>query len=131
MPPELLDQHQNPLILVVDDEMALRQLVAKLLTKTGFGAVAAEGGREALALLDGGLKPDAIILDLLMPGMNGVEFVDAARASGHDVPTVLVSASPDAGDEARRLQLAGCLRKPYEISALLDLVRRVIRARAA
>ncbi|MFN0145053.1 MAG: response regulator [Dehalococcoidia bacterium] len=113
-------------LLVVDDEPALRHVVVLLLTKMGYEAIAAEGGEAALALLNGGLAPDVILLDLLMPRMSGIQFVEAARGQGYDLPTVLVSASPEAAEHAHRLGLAGHQRKPYDIGALRDTIEAAL-----
>lgn len=121
----------GPLILVVDDELPLRRLLEKLLTRSGFGVITAEGGREALTLLEGGAVPAVVLLDLLMAGMNGVEFVQAARERGHEFPTILVSASPEAPGHARDLRLAGHVEKPYRFNVLLSAVQGVLAARPA
>ena len=80
-------------VLVVDDSVDLRLLVAAILRKRGFTVHCAENGREALAALDGG-GTDAIVLDLNMPVMDGLAFLKVAREDPRykDLPIVVFSA---------------------------------------
>ena len=70
-------------------------------------------------------------MKMLMAGMYGVEFVQAARERGHEFTTILVSASPEAPGHARDLRLAGHVGKPYRFDILLRAVQGVLAARPA
>jgi CheY-like chemotaxis protein len=75
-------------ILVVDDEAEVRRLIVRQLRTAGFHVVEAANGEEALALIDGGLTPRVIVLDLWMPISDGWDFLARARPN---VPVVVVS----------------------------------------
>jgi CheY-like chemotaxis protein len=110
-------------ILIVEDDADLREMMAQLLTLEGFKAEAVANGREALAYLEKGDPPDLILLDLMMPVMDGWEFrrrqrQDPAFAS---VPVVVLSAL----DHTRAVDLGetAFLKKPLDFDRLLELVR--------
>jgi CheY-like chemotaxis protein len=111
------------LVLVVDDDPDVRELMSQLLEMEGCRVQSAADGREALALLRRGPRPDAILLDLRMPGMNGWEFraaqlADSALAS---IPVYVLTAdrTPSAED-ILSLHVAGFFHKPLDVDALFD-----------
>jgi len=113
-------------VLVVEDELALRETLCDVLQYEGYPADTAANGREALAYLRGNNVPALIILDLMMPVMNGWEFRaeqlrDADLAA---VPVVILSAAPDLRQQAAFLNVADYLPKPIDVSRLLQLVQR-------
>jgi PAS domain S-box-containing protein len=81
--------------LLVDDEDLVRMSTAAILTDLGYGVVEAASAETALALIDGGLKPDLLVSDHLMPGMNGTDLARAIRARGEDVKVLIVSGYAD------------------------------------
>lgn len=103
-------------ILVVDDEAFIRMYLEEVLADEGHEVHSASGGAAALALLrNGGPRPHLILLDLMMPGMNGWEF-RAAQARDPllaDIPVVLLSGAGDVQAEARRLGAQGFVTKPF------------------
>jgi CheY-like chemotaxis protein len=108
-------------VLVVEDDVVIRDLVVQVLGSEGFEAVPAGNGAEALRRLRGSVHPAVILLDLMMPVMNGWQFRaeqlrDPALA---DIPVVVMSAADDGGIPAD-----GHVHKPFEIDALLDAVAR-------
>lgn len=111
-------------VLIVEDDADLREMMAQLLALEGFQAAAVSNGREALTYLEHGHRPDLILLDLMMPVMDGWEFrrrqVQDQAIAG--VPVVVLSAL----DPARGSDLGGTafLKKPLDFDRLLDLVRR-------
>ena len=117
-------------IFIVDDDNDVRNALAELLEAEGFSVHGAPNGREALARLrSGGVHPAVILLDLMMPGMDGWDFRseqmrDPALAS---VPVVIVSAA-GFSPESIRLQFspAAYVVKPIERAALLDVLREVV-----
>jgi CheY-like chemotaxis protein len=116
-------------VMVVEDDALIRELVIDILGQEGFTAVGARDGAEALdRLRQERLRPALILLDLMMPGMNGWQFraeqlKDPVLAR---IPVVVMSASDGAEivAEAR-------VEKPFGIAALLDAVARVTPARRA
>ena len=108
-------------VLVVDDEPALREAVADVLRDEGYAVRTAADGRAALALLDAE-APDLVLLDVMMPGMDGRAAYPAMRdrPNGRSVPIVLVSAAapPAALDPG----VAAFLPKPFDLPRLLRLV---------
>jgi CheY-like chemotaxis protein len=113
-------------ILLVEDDFDVRDALIPILEYEGHRVVGATNGREALERLRTGPKPSLILLDLMMPVMNGTEFRqeqlrDPALAS---IPVVVVSADPSASDKAKVMGAAACLEKPLDIDALLSSVRQ-------
>lgn len=111
-------------VLIVEDDADLRDMMAQLLALEGFPTSAVSNGREALAYLRSHENPNLILLDLMMPVMDGWEFrreqqLDADLA---DVPVIVLSAL----DEARALDVTATafLKKPLDYDRLLELVRR-------
>lgn len=111
-------------VLIVEDDADLREMMAQLLALEGFHATTVSNGREALAYLERGNRPDLILLDLMMPIMDGWEFrrrqVQDASIAG--VPVVVLSAI----DPVRGADLGGTafLKKPLDFDRLLAIVRR-------
>ena len=111
-------------VLIVEDDADLREMMAQLLELEGFKAETAANGRDALKYLEAGERPDVILLDLMMPVMDGWEFRhrQIQNPSIADVPVVVLSAL----DPARAADLGGTsfLKKPLDFDRLLELVRR-------
>lgn len=107
-------------MLVVDDDDDLRETVAEILEDAGYCVLCAADGREALARLDElNGEPCLVLLDMMMPGMNGAELLEALRAAQRlaALPVVAFSANVQRAPGTRRL-----LRKPVSIAALLGVV---------
>lgn len=112
-------------MLVVEDDPDLRDAVVAALTSRGYAVVEAGDGAVALRMLDV-LRPDAILLDLLMPTMDGFEFL-AARAERPEIatiPVVIASAAPPERELAPSTWNE-LVVKPYDIEALIDTLDRV------
>jgi CheY-like chemotaxis protein len=117
-----------PQILVVEDDAAIRGLVTEVLRDDGYAVSEAANGAEALAYV-GKHKPDLIVLDLMMPVMDGWTFVEECQRTERcsEVPIVVTSASHDLPRTAERLRSYGvrtCLAKPFDVEGLLALVER-------
>jgi two-component system response regulator len=115
-------------ILVVEDDDAIRNLVTEVLEDGGYAVRGATNGAEALEQLRQS-RPDLIVLDLMMPVMDGWTFVEQCRRMQFcgDVPIVVTSASHDLPRTAERLRSMGvrtCLAKPFDVDGLLALVQR-------
>ena len=117
-------------ILVVDDERAVRDSLRRALTLEGYDVDLAADGEEALELLDGGrAEPDAIVLDILMPGMNGLEVCRRLRESGNRIPVLMLTARDQVEDRVEGLD-AGAddyVVKPFALEELLARVRALLR----
>jgi CheY-like chemotaxis protein len=116
-------------ILIVDDDPDIREAVGECLRYEGYDVHAASDGRDALDRLEFGLKPDVILLDLMMPVLNGFDVLHALkdRAEWKSIPVVIVSANR--GYQAE--DLAGAvdiLRKPVSVDRLLAAVEHATRA---
>lgn len=114
-------------VLVVEDDEDIRADLAAILRVKGFAVDEAANGKEALAQLQGGARPCLIVLDLMMPVMNGWEL-RAAMLGEHtlsEIPVVVVSGKGRiAPDEEATLAPAAVLVKPFELTELLELVAR-------
>lgn len=120
-------------ILVVDDDEDIRNLVALRLTAAGHAVLAAEGGPEALAALEGRDAPDAAVLDVTMPEMDGFALLEALRSreATADLPVVFLSARVQDADIARgRAAGAAYLTKPFVASALVTKVAELVEQKA-
>ena len=114
-------------ILIVEDDPSARATLADVLADEGYRCVAAADGREAIAWLTGGVEPPcAILLDLMMPGMNGWELHEWLRAQPRlaSVPVVVLSAVRDGAQEAARMGVAAFIQKPIGLEELLATVER-------
>jgi CheY-like chemotaxis protein len=113
-------------VLVVEDEAAAREVIVETLTDDGFQAVGAVDGADAIRVLSSGEPPSVILLDLMMPGMDGWQFHEWLRAQPglRAVPVVLLSAARDIEEQARKLEAAGWLAKPVSYESLRAAVER-------
>jgi len=115
-------------VLVVDDDLAVRQVTAEMLRDLGCDVVQAAGGAEALTLLDRLSEPPRLILlDYAMPGMNGLQLARRLRERGIATPIALVTGYAELSEvDASASVLDGLLRKPFtirELQVLLDHLR--------
>jgi DNA-binding response OmpR family regulator len=120
----------RPLILICDDELPLRELI-KAVLGDGYRYVEAEDARQAEAAL-AAQKPEAIVLDVMLPGKSGIEFLSELRAQHADgsIPVVVVSAWQSAEDERAALG-AGAnafIGKPFDPKDLATVVEALIAA---
>ncbi|HWQ34623.1 MAG TPA: response regulator [Blastocatellia bacterium] len=113
-------------ILVVEDDFDSREMLSFILQSEGYSVVGAANGQEALQHLRRGPAPCLILLDLMMPVMNGWEFRDAQAQdpSLSPIPVVVISADVNVKDAATSIGASGWLNKPVDFDRLLDLVRR-------
>lgn len=111
-------------IFVVDDDADLRETLGQLLTEEGYATTLCENGRAALERLRGGVRPRLILLDLMMPVMNGWEFREAQlRDEGlRGIPVLIMTASQAMDTGA--LDAAEILHKPVGLAELVDAVER-------
>jgi DNA-binding response OmpR family regulator len=117
-------------VLVVDDDPDIRGLLVSVLTDDGYDARSAYDGRDALAVLEKWVA-DVVVLDLMMPVMDGWTFAERMRERGWKIPIVVLSAATDVKRQGNRLGAADVMPKPFDIEALLPCIARVARGTAA
>jgi DNA-binding response OmpR family regulator len=114
-------------VLVVDDDSAIRRVVRTVLEADNFEVVEAADGPAALLLLDAinGRGPDAVVLDIMMPGIDGIEV--CRRIDHSQVKVVMLSARDDADtrDQAAKAGADAYLTKPFSAIELLDAVEKL------
>jgi two-component system OmpR family response regulator len=117
---------QRASILVVDDDAVVLDMVGSFLREEGFEVATAENGREAFDRLRAG-RPDLIVLDLLMPVEDGWQTLEKLRSHpiAATVPVILLSASQQLNEQARRLRVDDFLPKPFDMQELLDKVNKL------
>jgi two-component system, OmpR family, response regulator MprA len=123
---------QTMKVLVVDDERAVRESLRRALELEGYEIELAADGREALGRLEAEAQPDAVVLDVLMPGVDGLEVCRALRRSGSSVPVLMLTARTEVDDRVAGLD-AGAddyLTKPFALEELLARLRALLRRTA-
>jgi two-component system response regulator GlrR len=119
---------ENPKVLLVDDDKDLLQLIAMRLTAAGYAVTAVESGEQALASL-AVARPQAVVTDLRMQGMDGLALFDAIHQNSPSLPVVILTAHgtiPEAVAATRR-GVFSFLTKPFEPKVLLDTVAEAMR----
>jgi CheY-like chemotaxis protein len=115
-------------VLVVDDDPDILDALSEILEAEGYGVSRARNGQEALDRLDAG-RPDVILLDLMMPVMDGWEFSRRMRERSGETeqpPIIVLSADRNVGARAKEIGAVGHLAKPFELSDLLSMVRGAV-----
>jgi CheY-like chemotaxis protein len=114
-------------ILVLDDQQYLREIMAAILDDAGYPALAVATTEEALQRLDD-LRPDLLVLDVSLPGISGLQFLDQLRAADawRTLPVVVMS-----GDPGKLVAVEGranvvALTKPFDVSVLVSEIRRLV-----
>jgi DNA-binding response OmpR family regulator len=120
----------NETILIVDDEPAIVQVIRERLLREGFAVRTAHDGKAALAAAIE--QPDLLILDLMLPDMDGFEVLRQVRHSGQDLPVIILTARDDDVDVVVGLELGAddYIVKPFNPRELIARVRAVLRRRA-
>lgn len=114
-------------VLIVEDDQDIRELMVEILESEGYSTMAAACGREGLQkLTDSVKKPDLILLDLRLPGLDGFQFREAQlqNPSIADIPVVLISADTGLEEKNNRIGASGVLKKPVELDALVEMVKQ-------
>jgi two-component system, chemotaxis family, chemotaxis protein CheY len=119
-------------VMVVDDSLMVRQQVGGALKRAGFGIVEAQDGSDALEKLAGSEGVALIVLDINMPRMGGLEFLEELRSSGkhNDVPVVMLTTEgqPRLMQQAKALGAKGWIIKPFKEDLLVAAVQRLTKA---
>ncbi|HWG60306.1 MAG TPA: response regulator transcription factor [Streptosporangiaceae bacterium] len=124
----MTDNDRIPQVLVVDDEPNIRELVQVALKFHGCAVTTAPGGKAALRQAEAD-RPDLIVLDVMMPDLDGFEVCRRLRAAGNEVPVIFLTARDTSSDTVTGLALGGddYVTKPFSVEALVARVRAVLR----
>lgn len=124
-----MNEHTNPVkILVVDDEPNIVELLNVSLKFQGFEVVSANSGQEALTLARD-VRPDAFILDVMMPGMDGFELLSKLREEGLDGPVLYLTAKDAVEDRIHGLTIGAddYVTKPFSLEEVITRLRVILR----
>ncbi len=124
----MTDSDRIPQVLVVDDEPNIRELVQVALKFHGCSVTTAATGKEALRRAEAS-QPDLIVLDVMLPDMDGFEVCRRLRAAGNEVPVIFLTARDTSSDTVTGLAIGGddYVTKPFSVEALVARVRAVLR----
>jgi CheY-like chemotaxis protein len=119
-------------VLVVDDEIHMRRLAARILELAGYTVLEAASGSEALSIIEQ-TPPDVITCDISMPGMSGFELLAAVKAmpSGAEIPVIMLTALGQNKDISRATALgaAAYVSKPFSSAKLVETIQGQLDAR--
>jgi len=120
--------NESPKLLLVDDDAGIRASLSAFLTRAGFQVEMASDGEQALATLDK-LKPDLVVMDVLMPRMDGRETLRRMRQAGNLTPVILLTQVGEATERAMALEEGAddYINKPFEPHELVARIRAVLR----
>jgi CheY-like chemotaxis protein len=113
-------------VLIVDDDADIRDMLRELFAMEGYLVATARNGRDALEQLHDGEAPDLILLDLMMPVMDGWQFRAEQQRDPHlaPIPVVILSAVHNASERAAGLGAVACMQKPVEFDELIQTAER-------
>jgi CheY-like chemotaxis protein len=120
-------------ILIIDDDDDAREVMGLILREQGYDVEAAVDGADALARLRTMDRPEVILLDMMMPRVDGEHFLSAMKRDKKlmDIPVYIISGHPAAREMADALGAAGCLVKPIELDQILAAIGRIASRRSA
>lgn len=111
-------------ILVIEDDTSIRELLIELLESEGYSVASAMNGLEGLKYLQTQKKPDLILIDLMMPVMDGYTFRTEQLKDKvwSEIPTVVMSAEANAREKMKKYNITAFLSKPVELETILETV---------
>lgn len=116
-------------VLLVDDDILINKMISAFFLSRGISTEIAVNGVEGLEVLKK-MRPDAIILDLMMPKMDGFEFCELVKKNEQlkDIPIIVISAFCTESNKKRILALGACdfFKKPFRVTELVDKVKAII-----
>lgn len=110
-------------VLIVEDEKAIRDMMIAILEVEGYSVVAAANGKQGIEAIQSGTPPHVVLLDMMMPVMNGWDFLDFARTNARTakIPVVVVSAYAEI---AKSVSPQGVVPKPIQLKTLLAAIEK-------
>jgi len=122
---------EGPKVLVIDDEPNIRELVQVALSFHGFAVTTGATGEDALQITEA-YQPDLIVLDVLLPDIDGFEVCRRLRSAANDVPVIFLTARDATADTVTGLTVGGddYITKPFSVEAMVARVRAVLRRTA-
>ncbi len=122
------NKDKEKIILLADDEVMLRDLLAELLESNGYNVVKVSSGDEVLKVLTEEIKADLIIIDYNMPGINGLDCIKQIRDLKFEMPVILSSGSLSFAEnlDYKKIGINSLLAKPYEFDSMLSLIKKLI-----
>ena len=124
----MIGENQATKVLLVDDNAIVRDMLVDLVTSFGCVPQPAASGSEALKLFDRE-RYDIVLTDLLMPGMSGWEVLEAVHERNPNMPVVIITGSPVVDDPRAAKRNVAVLKKPVDVTALENLVKRMVESR--
>jgi DNA-binding response OmpR family regulator len=120
----------NTLVLIVDDDAAIREMLQTTLKIKGYQVIVAEDGQEALHLLEA-FTPQVILLDLMMPRMDGYAFLEEVERRGlrSHFAILVLTAQNQRTSELARWSVDGFITKPFHLAHLMQMIDEVINRR--
>ncbi len=119
-------------VLIIDDEIHIRRLIAQMLELAGYRVLEAASGPEALRLIEGTV-PDVITCDIFMPGMTGFDVLEALKSQPDtaEIPVIMLTALGQERDTNRAMQLgaADYVTKPFGSTKLTETIERQLEGR--
>jgi two-component system nitrogen regulation response regulator NtrX len=112
-------------VLVIDDEVLIRDLIIELLTDEGYAVRSAADAEAGLRAIQDA-TPAFLLLDIQMPGMPGDELLRVLRRAGYTFPIALLTASPQTAQSLLDMGSVVCVAKPFELDELLECVARYV-----
>ena len=117
---KLVAANERPILIVEDDE-SLRQAITTMLEMDGYPVRSVSNGAEALEAIEE-QAPSLVLLDMVMPVLDGREFAAALKARDIELPILVMSASHDPRKSAEEIRAAGAIAKPFDVQELLTKV---------
>jgi CheY-like chemotaxis protein len=122
----------NANVLIVEDDAATQQLLTALMRRNGFTSVIAENGGRAIDVLQSRDDFDTVVLDIMMPSVDGRAVIDFLATSGRKVPVIVCTAvSPRLLDDLNRDVVFAVVTKPFDIDHLTSLIRELKTRRSS
>ncbi len=116
--------HAAKNILIIEDDKSIREMMKSVLEIEGYGVMAAENGHQGIMALGNMPPPDVILLDMMMPVMNGWDFMDFLKtnSAGAQIPIIIVSAF---AETARSVKPQAVVNKPVQLKELLTAIEKL------
>ncbi len=117
-----------PLVMVVDDDDDTRNTLCEILKHLKYDVLEAKHGLDAFTQLRSGVRPDVMLLDLMMPVMDGFELVHELRKhpAYAEIPILIITAAGNPPAEAAKVSVAGSVQKPFHTEELLTAIRQAV-----